>query len=59
MKYLIFKETEFNGKPMTILVNDSEGIPMEFDDFEVAEKTAKLFEINSLVGSKYTVKQIN
>jgi hypothetical protein len=59
MKYLIFKETELNGKPMTILVNDSEGIPMEFTDFEVAEKTARLFEMNSHVGSKYTVKQIN
>jgi len=59
MKYVIFKETELNGKPMTILVNDSEGIPMEFTDFEVAEKTAKLFEMNSHVGSKYTVKQIN
>jgi hypothetical protein len=59
MKYIIFKETELNGKPMTILVNDSEGIPMEFTDFEVAEKTAKLFEMNSHVGSKYTVKQIN
>ena len=59
MKYLIFKETNLNGKPMTILVNDSEGIPMEFDNFEVADKTAKLFEVNSHVGSKYTVKQIN
>jgi hypothetical protein len=59
MKYVIFKETELNGKPMTILVNDSEGIPMEFTDFEVAEKTARLFEMNSHVGSKYTVKQIN
>ena len=44
---------------MTILVNDSEGIPMEFEDFEIAEKTAKLFEVNSHIGSKYTVKQIN
>jgi hypothetical protein len=59
MKYVIFKETNHNGKPITILVNDSEGIPVEFEDFEVAEKTAKLFEVNSHIGSKYTVKQIN
>jgi hypothetical protein len=59
MKYVIFKDTSLNGKPYTILVNDSEGIPMEFEDFEVAEKTARLFETNSHVGSRYTVKQIN
>jgi hypothetical protein len=59
MKYVIFKDTNINGKPMTILVNDSEGLPMEFEDFEIAEKTAKLFEVNSHIGSKYTVKQIN
>jgi len=59
MKYVIFKETNINGKPMTILVNDSEGIPMEFEDFEVADKTAKTFEMNSHVGSKYTVKQVS
>jgi hypothetical protein len=59
MKYVIFKDTNLNGKPITILVNDSEGLPMEFDEFDVAEKIARLFETNSHVGSKYTVKQIS
>ncbi len=40
MKYVIFKDTILNEKPMTILVNDSEGLPMEFDEFDVAEKIA-------------------
>jgi hypothetical protein len=59
MKYVIFKDTILNEKPMTILVNDSEGLPMEFEEFDVAEKIAHLFETNSHVGSKYTVKQIS
>jgi hypothetical protein len=44
---------------MTILVNDDEGVPMEFESLETAEKIAKLFETNSHIGSKYTVKQIS
>ena len=47
------------NQKVTILVNDSEGIPMEFETFEQAEKIAKLFESNSLFGNKYTVKQIS
>ena len=46
------------NQKVTVLVNDSEGIPMEFETFEQAEKIAKLFESNSLLGNKYTVKQI-
>ena len=59
MSYVIFKENIMLGKHMTILVNDSEGIPMEFDTYESAHEVATLFESNSHHGSKYTVKQIN
>ena len=58
MKYVVFKETNLNGKAMTILVNDSEGIPMEFESEETAQKIASLFECNSLSGNKYKVKKI-
>jgi hypothetical protein len=59
MSYIILKETLFLNQKMTILVNDSEGIPMEFETFEQANKIAKLFESNSLSGNKYTVKQLS
>jgi hypothetical protein len=59
MSYIILKETLFMSQKMTILVNDSEGIPMEFETFESADKIAKLFESNSLSGNKYTVKQLS
>ncbi len=59
MSYVILKETLFMNQKMTILVNDSEGIPMEFETIEQAEKIAKLFESNSLLGNKYTVKHLS
>ena len=58
MPFVILKETTMMNQKVTVLVNDSEGIPMEFETFEQAEKIAKLFESNSLLGNKYTVKQI-
>jgi hypothetical protein len=59
MSFVIFKETTMMNRKLTVLVNDSEGISMEFETFEQAEKIAKLFESNSLLGNKYTVKQIS
>lgn len=59
MAFIILKETHLTNQKLTILVNDSEGIPMEFETFEQAEKIAKLFESNSLSGNKYTVKQMS
>lgn len=58
MSYVIFKEGNLVGKKITVLVNDSEGIAIEFDTFESAKKTAELFENNSLTGNKYIVKEI-
>ena len=59
MPYVILKETTVQGQRVTILVNDDEGSPYEFDSFESATKIAKLFESNSMNQSKYTVKEIN
>ena len=59
MSYIILKETSVMSQKITILVNDSEGIPIEFETFESADKIAKLLESNSLSGNKYTVKQLS
>jgi hypothetical protein len=59
MPYVIIKETTYQGQKLSILVNDDEGVPYEFETFESANKIAKLFETNSMHQSKYTVKEIN
>ena len=59
MAYIILKETFLTNQKLTILVNDSEGIPMEFETYEQADKIAKLFESNSLSGNKYSVKEMS
>ena len=43
MAYVILKETLIMNQKITILVNDSEGIPIEFETYESAEKIAKIF----------------
>ena len=58
MSYVIFKEGSLDGKKITGLVNDSEGIAIEFETFESAQNTAELFENNSLSGNKYFVKEV-
>ena len=58
MPYVVFKEGNLLGKQMTVLVNDSEGIAMEFETFDDAQKIATLFESNSTQGNKYYVKEI-
>lgn len=59
MAFVILKETFLTNQKLTILVNDSEGIPMEFETYEQADKIAKLFESNSLSGNKYSVKEMS
>lgn len=59
MPFVILKETSLMKQKITILVTDSEGIPMEFELFEQAQKLAQLFENNSLTGNKYSVKQLS
>ena len=55
--YVILKKTR-NVKH-TFLVNDDEGIPMEFELKEDAEKFAEIFRKNSVNGSVYTVRRIS
>jgi hypothetical protein len=58
MPYIILKHTTINGSPRTILVNDSEGICMEFTTFESAAKLAELFQANSTSGNIYEIKEL-
>ena len=58
MAYVIFKHTNIQGTPRTIIVNDSEGIPMEFESINAAIKLAELFQANTTSGNIYEVKEI-
>ncbi len=55
MAYVILKHSPDNKH--VVLVNDPEGIPMEFDTYEAAEKIAELFQVNTTHDSKYEVKK--
>tara|TARA_R110001599_G_scaffold22350_1_gene82482 strand:- start:6010 stop:6234 length:225 start_codon:yes stop_codon:yes gene_type:complete len=54
--YVILKKTR-NIKH-TFLVNDDEGIPMEFEKKDEADRFAEIFRRNSVNGSEYTVKKL-
>ena len=58
MPYIILKHTTIQGTPRTILVNDSEGISMEFDSLDYALKSTELFQANTASGNTYEVKEI-
>ena len=58
MAYVVLKHGEFMGKKTTIIVNDSEGEPIEFQTQEQAQKIADLFQNNTTHGSTYEVKFI-
>jgi hypothetical protein len=58
MAYIILKHTQLQGTPRTIIVNDSEGIPMEFESADAALKLAELFQANTTSGNVYEVKQL-
>jgi len=58
MPYIILKHTTINGIPRIILVNDSEGISMEFTTLESAAKMAELFQANSTSGNIYEIKEL-
>ncbi len=42
----------------TFLVNDAEGVPMEFEEKDLANNFADIFRRNSVNGSVYTVKKL-
>jgi len=56
MSYIILKHNP--NQQHVILVNDPEGIPMEWDDPDDAIKTAKMFQANSNHNCTYEVKEI-
>jgi hypothetical protein len=58
MAYVILKHTQLQGIPRTIIVNDSEGIPMEFESVNAATKLAELFQANTTSGNIYEVKEL-
>jgi hypothetical protein len=58
MAYIILKHTQLQGTPRTIIVNDSEGIPMEFELADAAVKLAELFQANTTSGNIYEVKEL-
>ena len=58
MPYVILKHTTIQGTPRTILVNDNEGIAMEFDSLDYATKLAELFQANTASGNIYEVKEL-
>ena len=58
MPYIILKHTTIQGTPRTILVNDSEGISMEFDSLDYATKLAELLQANTASGNIYEVKEL-
>jgi hypothetical protein len=58
MAYIILKHTQIQGTPRTIIVNDSEGLPMEFESADAAVKLAEIFQANTTSGNIYEVKEI-
>ncbi len=58
MPYIILKHTTIQGTPRTILVNDNEGISMEFDSLDYATKLAELLQANTTSGNIYEVKEL-
>ncbi len=55
MSFIILKHNPNN--PHVVIVNDSEGIPMEWDTFESAQKMADIFQANSSHNCTYEVKE--
>ena len=56
MAYVILKYID--GGNRTVMVNDNEGIAIEFETLAEAQKIADLFQNNTTHGSKYEVKKI-
>ena len=56
MAYVILKYID--GGDRTVMVNDNEGIAIEFETLAEAQKIADLFQNNTTHGSKYEVKKM-
>ena len=57
MAYIILKKSQ-NIKHH-IIVSDSEGIPIEWDNYDDAKYFAEIFQVNTTHNSIYKVKKIN
>ena len=47
MKYLILKHIKNNGIDLKVILIDTHGEVLEFEDFQEAEKTRDLFQKNT------------
>jgi hypothetical protein len=56
MAYVILKKSQ--NMKHHIIVNDSEGIPIEWDNYDDAKYFADLFQANTTHNSIYEVKKI-
>ena len=56
MAYIILKKSQ--NMKHHIIVNDSEGIPIEWDNYDDAKYFADLFQANTTHNSIYEVKKI-
>jgi len=60
MSFVVLKHTKSSdGGPHTVLINDSEGSPYEFDTEEQAQKVADVFQKNTTHNSKYEVRKLS
>jgi len=60
MAFVVLKHTKSSdGSPHTVLINDSEGSPYEFDTEEQAQKVADVFQKNTTHNSKYEVRKLS
>jgi len=56
--YFIIKEMIIKHRIHNVILLNDETTIMEFETYHEAEKVAKIFELNSDKGWKYTVKSI-
>jgi hypothetical protein len=58
MKYIILKHIKNEGVKLPVVLIDSLGEVLEFEDLQEAEKTRDLFQNNTDSGHLYEIKKI-
>jgi hypothetical protein len=58
MKYIILKHIKNEGVKLPVVLIDSLGEVLEFEDLQEAEKTRDLFQNNTDSGHIYEIKKI-
>lgn len=56
--YVVLKHSKVGEISKTVLINDDEGIPYEFETLEEAERVRDLFQSNTTHNSVYEIKKI-